>query len=556
MSNNLNQPAEAIHANFYQQIRKQILFSLTAVLLMISLIGTYSYKINVQQYTQQQQQLLEAFLQERADRLRTQWQRLKKQPVEKQKQWLLSLKLPHSLVTLTQNETQTTTHPQITIGALPDNSKPHSPSQILSTSIDLEPNTYLTIQQKVFFPTPYIQFMTRPIMAIVMTVLIIWFFLGRWAKRKQRKMALLQKAIDAYHSRKLDVADQYIQRMRTNSKYRDEITDAAEAFHEMTTDLNRLNTQIKKTSQTLELLEEVIIELDANHQILSANLTWQAIQKQNGIYSQNFLDYLSIDDRTAWFEIVHQAIQKQKNYFKIRFRLCHGTDSTMQWYEGRFIINRQNPEDPTISGILQDIHSAYLQEQKIQHMALHDALTHLPNRVLLEDRLQQAIAQAKRNNSHVGILLFDLDHFKQINDTLGHSQGDKLLKQASKRIQNLLRAQDTLARWGGDEFVILLPDLPACKESLTVAHKVIQTFQKGFYIDSEPLVTTCSIGISCYPDDGEEMESLFANADKAMYHAKQQGRNQAILYQKFKAEMENGSKLTLTNALSQAIKKP
>jgi diguanylate cyclase (GGDEF)-like protein/PAS domain S-box-containing protein len=164
-------------------------------------------------------------------------------------------------------------------------------------------------------------------------------------------------------------------------------------------------------------------------------------------------------------------------------------------------------------------------EQRIWHVAHHDALTGLPNRTLLHDRLEQALAQAERDCHRVAVIFLDLDRFKSINDTLGHAVGDELLKQVACRLADSVRAVDTVSRLGGDEFVIILREIGGPDDAVLVADKIIHALSKPVTALGHALRATPSIGISIYPDDGAEVLQLMKNADTAMYYAKASGRN-------------------------------
>jgi len=179
---------------------------------------------------------------------------------------------------------------------------------------------------------------------------------------------------------------------------------------------------------------------------------------------------------------------------------------------------------------IEDITERKKYEEKIQQMAFHDSLTGLPNRKLFSDRLGIVLAQAKRNKKKVGIVMLDLDNFKDVNDTLGHDVGDTLLKAVAERLSGTLRKSDTVARFGGDEFVLIFPDMEIIEEAIQVVQKIIDRFHKPFLIDTHQLVVTTSIGIAVYPNDGMDEEILMKNADIAMYQAKQAGRARYQLY--------------------------
>ena len=175
-------------------------------------------------------------------------------------------------------------------------------------------------------------------------------------------------------------------------------------------------------------------------------------------------------------------------------------------------------------GIAHDITDRKQAEVRIRYMALHDALTGLPNRALLQDHLAQAIALARRNHDKAAVLMLDLDHFKRVNDSLGHSVGDRLLETVAMRLKAGLRASDIVARLGGDEFVILLPVVADNSDVEQVAHKVLAALVEPFEVEGRVLQIGASIGMSRYPEDGEDVEVLLQSADAALYEAKRNGR--------------------------------
>ncbi|HVE43737.1 MAG TPA: EAL domain-containing protein [Gammaproteobacteria bacterium] len=190
--------------------------------------------------------------------------------------------------------------------------------------------------------------------------------------------------------------------------------------------------------------------------------------------------------------------------------------------------------------------------EDLKYQATHDSLTGLPNRMLMLDRLHMAIASSDRNNAMFAVLFLDLDRFKLINDSLSHNAGDEVLRHVSNRLQSALREEDTLVRLGGDEFVVIIQNIKNSNDASEIATKLLNTFHDSLYINERKLSITTSIGISLYPQDGKNIDTLLRNADIAMYHAKERGTNQ---YQFYKSAFNAKSldRLEQEEALRQAI---
>lgn len=204
------------------------------------------------------------------------------------------------------------------------------------------------------------------------------------------------------------------------------------------------------------------------------------------------------------------------------------------------------------TAVFYDITDIKEKEEKINHRAYHDPLTELPNRLLFKDRLEQSITRARRNGSELAVMFIDIDHFKRLNDTQGHQVGDQFLQLIGVELRSLLREEDTVSRFAGDEFTVLLAANNNSEHAIIVAQKILDLFSRPFRLENNEVYLGVSIGIACYPQDGNNPDVLLKNADTAMYHAKEVGRN---CYQVFEQEMETRIKqrVSLESELRKAM---
>jgi len=240
----------------------------------------------------------------------------------------------------------------------------------------------------------------------------------------------------------------------------------------------------------------------------------------------------------------HHAVTLTRNHRK------DGTVAYCEWYHS-CLYNEQG-QLVSILSLAQDISSRVEAEQRLNYLANHDPLTGLPNRSLLHERLKQALARSKRSGKPLALLFIDLDRFKVVNDTLGHKVGDRLLKQVSETLRDCVRGSDTIARLGGDEFMLLLEDQANRDSAAALANKMLLALTQPFYIDDHEIFIGASIGISFYPDDGQDIDNLTKNADVAMYRAKESGSNS---YQFFAEDMAQAlqQQVVLERSLRSAI---
>jgi diguanylate cyclase (GGDEF)-like protein/PAS domain S-box-containing protein len=216
--------------------------------------------------------------------------------------------------------------------------------------------------------------------------------------------------------------------------------------------------------------------------------------------------------------------------FEIEYRIT-APDGQPQWLAARGVpMHDAAGRVYRMIGVSQDISARKAREEAVRFLAYHDSLTGLPNRRLLDDRLAQAIHLAQRRDRKLAVMLIDLDDFKQVNDSLGHRAGDAVLREAAQRLALCVRKADTLARHGGDEFVVVISDVQAESDCKLVAEKVLRSLAAAFHLEGRALALGASIGISLFPTDAGDGDGLLRNADAAMYRAKQLGRNQYRFY--------------------------
>ena len=337
--------------------------------------------------------------------------------------------------------------------------------------------------------------------------------------------------------------------------FRSSVRQPFEALHVALLNEKHLAEQNHSIVRTLDLLEEGVLELDAEGRLRNANAGWRILVGNAAAADVPLVNHVHPDDRDA-FEHQFQALLKgHKDDAHGRFRFG-STEHADKWIDCRFVVERQQMDGAlTIHCVMRDITKVYLQERHINHMALHDALTGLPNRVLLEDRIRQAIQQASRSGGRIAVCFIDLDHFKDINDAYGHKTGDELLRAIVHTLRSCLREGDTLARWGGDEFVALLPDLGQPAAERLVAQKMLAALRDPLELSGIIMNSSFSMGISVYPDDEPtgDIDALLAQADRAMFYAKSQGRNNFQLYAEVLGKGNGKKNLYIQTKLAKAI---
>jgi diguanylate cyclase (GGDEF)-like protein/PAS domain S-box-containing protein len=269
------------------------------------------------------------------------------------------------------------------------------------------------------------------------------------------------------------------------------------------------------------------------------------------VTGRSVLDLIHEEDRDEVRHLARLIHEAGPTTFSYRVRR---KDGTLVWFEttSRAILDAQTNDVEEIVSVSRDISERRRAEEQIEYQAYHDALTGLPNRWLFRDRLTVALAQSRRLRKPLAVMFLDLDRFKLVNDTLGHSIGDEMLKTVASRLKAALREEDSIARMGGDEFTVLINDLKNADDALVIAQKLLDVVGQPMRVEGHDLFITTSAGIALFPDDGDSAEMLLKNADHAMYRAKDLGRNAVQLCTAVMNERAH-ERLSLETALRHAL---
>ena len=303
-----------------------------------------------------------------------------------------------------------------------------------------------------------------------------------------------------------------------------DISERKQSQHELEQRERRFRTIFEKSWSGVALLEA-----DLRFSFAASSTANILGYNETDLIGAAMLDYIHPRERNAaqrLFESLAVTPTKEA-HGELRFRHKNGS---WVWLEG-FAQNLLH--EPSVNAIVlnyRDVTQRRMTEKQLEYRAHYDALTGLPNRVLFRDRVVNGLAQAHRNRRALAMMYLDLDHFKLVNDGLGHSFGDALLAAVASRLQRSLRASDTISRIGGDEFAILINDAGDSNAIASIARKLLDSLAESFRVDDHDLYVTASVGISLYPSDGADVETLVKCADAAMYRAKELGRNQAQLF--------------------------
>jgi diguanylate cyclase (GGDEF)-like protein/PAS domain S-box-containing protein len=251
--------------------------------------------------------------------------------------------------------------------------------------------------------------------------------------------------------------------------------------------------------------------------------------RESDLIGRNFADLVHPDDLETARRNMRTLCASAGGEVAGEIRLLHA-NGDWRWIDGTYKNLLFNPAVRAIVINYRDVTARKLDEEQLQHLAYRDPLTDLPNRFLFHDRLEQALEQARRRETNVAVMYVDLDRFKVVNDTLGHTIGDQLLQIVSRRLRDVLRADDTIARLGGDEFAVILPEIKRIEDAGSVARKLISSMRAPISVGGHELHVTASVGISMFPGDGSDVVTLIKHADAALYRAKDLGRNNVQMF--------------------------
>jgi len=333
----------------------------------------------------------------------------------------------------------------------------------------------------------------------------------------------------------------------------------------------KVEAELKESQENLKLAatvfsntDEGVIITDTNSNIQEVNKAFttitgyersEAVGKDLSIISSHL-------HSTGFWKHFWTSIKEKGNFTgEVKNKRKNGEVYT-QWLTVSTVINDDN-ELTGYVGVFSDITEMKNTQERLRHYAHHDPLTNLPNRLLFSNRITHAIQRATRNKQHFAVIFLDLDHFKDINDTLGHHIGDSLLKEVAKRIKMSIRIDDTLARIGGDEFLILLENIQKDNDVIKVVEKIKKSLQPKFELENQIIHITASMGVALYPTDGQDVDTLLKNSDAAMYSSKEQGRNRYSFYTAAltvdamrRVQIENAMREALENDLFELFYQP
>lgn len=382
---------------------------------------------------------------------------------------------------------------------------------------------------------------------LVLSLLIALFVNVLLRRHVLNPVKQLQATIES-----IDQSGDLSQRVALEGEHPD-IDRMAETFNNFVNSLEIATSEIKLLAKVVESSEEAILITDADMNIVFVNRAFTHITgyREDEVVGKNPRILKSGYQDAHFYQVMWREIEAEGHWKGEIYNRKKNGDIYPEWQSINVVKNARGEVSNYVS-IFMDISKRKEAEAHISYMANHDALTGLANRNLLNDRLEQALLCAHRTGTKLAVLFLDLDKFKDINDVYGHAAGDALLRIVAERLKACVREGDTIARQGGDEFILMLPEVGGMDAVAKIAEKLLYSISAPYLIEQQQMFISVSIGIAVYPDDCTEMECLLKNADAAMYSAKQDGRNR---YHFFTQDMnaEAARRVRLQSRLRSAV---
>jgi len=386
-------------------------------------------------------------------------------------------------------------------------------------------------------------------MGVGITIIVLLFF---WLGIRLLRMVIVP--VDAISADFRRVAAQDYRPSMISPVF-EELQTLVAGFNHMVAEIELNQQKLRRAAVVFENTSEGILITNAEHQIVSVNKAFTDITgySEEEVLGKNPSLLQSGRHDDVFYKDMWQVIQTTGQWSGEIWNRRKDGEVYPQLLNINTFKNHSNELTHHI-GVFSDISNIKDVESRLDHLAHHDALTNLPNRLLCLARLEHELQVAQRSDEQIGVLFLDLDMFKNINDSMGHAKGDNLLKQVAMRVQENIRGEDTFARLGGDEFVMITGTIKSRQDVALVAENTLALLSRPFFVDEQEVFISASIGISIYPADGKDSDTLLRNADVAMYRAKSQGRSNYQFYTPALTTQVQ-ERLTIETYLRQALKK-
>ncbi|MCG7199810.1 EAL domain-containing protein [Marinobacter pelagius] len=400
---------------------------------------------------------------------------------------------------------------------------------------------------------------TQFLKTLFVSILILWIFRYLVTRHLSRMAAYARDFSLSNLSQRLT-----LDRPDSPANHRDELGQVVDAINQMRERLNtdiarqkRDAAEIRKFSKAIEQSPSSVLICDRQWRIEYVNQKFTQLTgfDRNSILGKHPADLGNESGQNRERQNLWQSIRLQVQRVGVWQGEVNSVRKSGERFWEQLVVTPIKDNDGEITGFLilgEDVSIRKRYEQQLLRQANYDILTGLPNRMLALDRLKLALAQARRENTLVGVMFLDLDNFKHINDTLGHDAGDNLLIEAARRVSSCLRGTSTVARLGGDEFLVILPGLPGPDACSQVAERILKTFEPPFTLNAQEVFVTTSIGIAIFPTDSDNSGTLLQHADAAMYEAKHKGKSAFALFSPEMSEVSH-ERLQMESLMRRAL---